>query len=133
MDRRADQADVGRSASQQVSPVVSEPTSPLVREVANQGSARQPNGGDTFVVDNRRSQSGYRDDRQPLVVDGVPTSASLCGTAAVVRTVGQPPGDGTAVASEPPPVRNGDSAGSGWVAAAVEQSISRPAAASVSS
>ena len=61
-------------------------------------------------MDNRRSQSGYRDGRQPLVVDGMPMPASLCGTAAVVRTVGQPPGDGIAVASESPPVRNGDSA-----------------------
>jgi len=98
------------SADLQVSPVLSEPTSPLAREVANKGAARQPTGGDTFVVDNRRSQSGYSDDRQPLMVDGVPVSASLRGTAAVVSTVGQPPGDNTAVASEPTPVPNGDSA-----------------------
>ena len=46
-------------------------------------------------------------DRLP-VVNGIPVSTSLCGTAAVVRTVDQPPGDGIAAASESVPVRHGD-------------------------
>jgi len=59
-------------------------------------------------MDNCRSLSGYRDDRQPLVVNGTPVPTSLCGTAAVVRTVDQSPGDGIVVASESVPVRHGD-------------------------
>ena len=93
VNRRADLANVVRSPEQQGSPVVSEPASPSAREVASKGAVRQLIGDDTAVMDNRRSLPDYRDDRQLPVVNGIPVSTSLCGTAAVVRTVDQPPGD----------------------------------------